>query len=153
MINKQALIKKFFSFTDSVDFNFLSNLLDRNNFQSSISSNWQQQFVLESVFKVSNLEKDFYFSEIFNALNQNYNKDNKKSDLYIFFSLVSGNKSITHRDEHNVIIIGFFGKVVYIIENEHFTVESGDLLVIPKNKLHKAIGLTPRITLSYGIYE
>jgi hypothetical protein len=133
--------------------NFLSNLLDRNNFQSHISSNWQQKFILESVFKICDIEKDFYFTDIFNVLNKNYNKNNKKSDLYIFFSLVSGNKSITHRDEYDVIIVGLFGKVVYIVENEYFTVEPGDLLIIEKNKLHKAIGLTPRITLSYGIYE
>jgi mannose-6-phosphate isomerase-like protein (cupin superfamily) len=43
-------------------------------------------------------------------------------------------------------------KLIYKIEKEYFTLEPNDLLIIPKNKLHKAIGLTPRIILSYGIY-
>ena len=147
-----TLIKKFCVFEKPIDFNFLSFLLDRNNFESSISSNWLNTFVLESTFKINNIEKDPYFGEIFNLLNETYNKENKKSNLYIFFSIVSGNKSIKHSDNHQVIIIALYGKTIYKIEEEYFTLEPNDLLIIPKNKLHKAIGLTPRICLSYGIY-
>ena len=147
-----TLIKKFCSFKEVIDFNFLSNLLDRNNFETQFSSNWLNNYIFESVFKIQNVENDNFFKEIFNLLNINYNKENKKSDLFIFFSLVSGNKSITHRDNYDVFIIGMYGKTIYKIENEYFTLEPNDLLIIPKNQLHKAIGLTPRICLSYGIY-
>jgi mannose-6-phosphate isomerase-like protein (cupin superfamily) len=147
-----TLIKNFCSFRETIDFNFLSNLLDRNNFETQFSSNWLNNYIFESVFKIQNVEKDDFFKEIFNYLNINYNKENKKSDLFIFFSLVSGNKSITHRDNYDVFIVGMYGKTIYKIENEYFTLEPNDLLIIPKNKLHKAIGLTPRIILSYGIY-
>lgn len=147
-----TLIKNFCSFKETIDFNFISNLLDRNNFETHFSSNWANNHVFESVFKIQNVESDNFFKEIFNLLNKNYNKENKKSDLFIFFSMVSGNKSITHKDNYDVIIIGLYGKTIYKIENELFTLEPSDLLFIPKNKLHKAIGVTPRICLSYGIY-
>jgi hypothetical protein len=147
-----TLIKNFCSFKEPIDFNFLSNLLDRNNLETQFSSNWMGDYVFESVFKIRNVEKDFFFKEIFNMLKNNYNKESKKSDLFIFFSLVSGNKSISHRDDYDVMIIGLYGKTIYKIEKEYFTLEANDLLIIPKNYLHKAIGLTPRICLSYGIY-
>ena len=147
-----TLIKKNFSFKESFDFNFLSNLLERNNFKSEITNNWLNQMVLESVFKIENVEKDTCFTEIFNLLNNNFNKLKKNSNLFIFFSLVSGVKSNAHRDDYDVFIIGLYGKTIYKVENEEFILEKGDLLSIKKNELHKAISLTPRIILSYGIY-
>jgi hypothetical protein len=146
------LIKNFCSFRETIDFNFLSNLLDRNNFETKFSNNWLNNYIFESIFKIQNVETDNFFKEIFNYLNINYNKENKKSDLFLFFSLTSGNKSITHWDEHDVFIIGLYGKTIYIVENQEFCLEQGDLLLIKKNEVHKAIGLTPRIILSYGIY-
>ena len=135
-----------------MNFNFISNLLDRNNLFSKISSNWIETFILDSVFQIKNVESDSSFVELYNLLNNKFNKENKKSDLDLFFSFVSGNKSITHRDNYDVFIIGLYGKTLYKVENEEFCVEKGDLLSIKKNELHKAIGLTPRIIISYGIY-
>jgi mannose-6-phosphate isomerase-like protein (cupin superfamily) len=147
-----TLIKKNFIFEKEIDFNFISNLLDRNNLNSKISSNWIENFILESVFQIKKIENDVFFKELYNQLNSKFNKENKQSELDLFFSFVSGNKSITHRDDYDVFIIGLYGKTLYKIENEEFYVEKGDLLLIKKNELHKAIGLTPRIILSYGIY-
>jgi hypothetical protein len=144
--------KKFFTLKEKFDFNSISILSDRNNFNSLISSNWLNNYVLESVFQIKNIHNDIYFTEIFNFLNNKFNKNNYKTDLDLFFSFVSGNKSITHRDNYDVFIIGLYGKTLYKVENEEFFVEKGDLLSIKKNELHKAIGLTPRIILSYGIY-
>ena len=146
------LTKKFCSFKETIDFNFISNLLNRNNMSSRISSNWIESFILDSVFKIENVENDYFFNEIYNLLKSKFNKENKKSDLFLFFSLTSGNKSITHRDDYDVFLLGLYGKTIYIVENEEFCLEQGDLLSIKKNELHKAIGLTPRIILSYGIY-
>jgi mannose-6-phosphate isomerase-like protein (cupin superfamily) len=146
------LIKKFLSFESIIDFNFISNLLNRNNLSSLISSNWIERFVLESVFKIENVENDVFFKDVYEMLNKQFNNDNKKSDIFLFFSLTSGNKSITHRDNHDVFIINLYGKTLYVVEEKEFLLEKGDLLCIKKNQLHKAIGLTPRIILSYGTY-
>ena len=145
--------KKFFTFKEKFDFNSISILSDGNNFNSSISSNWIGNYILESVFQIKNIDRDVYFTEIFNFLNGKFNKNNNKTDLDLFFSLVSGNKSITHRDEHSVFMIGMYGKTLYKVEEKEFILSEGDLLCIPKNKVHKAIGLTPRICLSYAVYD
>jgi len=147
-----TLTKNFCYFEKNIDFNFISNLLDRNNLSSQISSNFLNNFIFESVFKIRLVEQDSFFYELFNLLQNKFNTLNKKSDLDLYFSLVSGNKSITHRDGYDVYIVGVYGKTLYKVNDEDFIVEKGDLLYIPKNELHKAIGLTPRITLSYGIY-
>jgi hypothetical protein len=147
-----TITKNFCSFEENIDFNLLSNLLDRNNFSSTITSNYLNNYIFESVFKIDSVEKDSFFYELFNFLQKKLNENNAKSDLFLFFSLVSGNKSITHRDPYDVYILGAYGKTLYRVDNEDFLVEKGDLLYIPKNELHKAIGLTPRRSLSYGIY-
>ena len=151
--NNKIFVKKFFNFKESFDFNTISNLLDNNNFKSIISSNWLDTFVFESVFQIINVEKDIYFSKIFETLNEKCNKKNKKTDLSLFFSLVSGNKSISHKDNYDVYIIGMYGQTLYKVNDTQFIVEKGDILYISKNSLHKAIGITPRICLSYGVYD
>ena len=151
-MKQNKIIKKFFSFNEKFDFNSLSDLLDRNNFVNKISSNWMNDLVMESVFKVENVEKDLYFFEIFNLLNKKYNEFKKQTNLFLFFSLVSGNRSTTHKDDYDVYIIGLLGKTLYKVDEEEFILEEGDILYIQKNSVHKAIGLSPRICLSYGIY-
>ena len=147
-----SIIKNFCNFEQKINFDFVSDLLDRNNLKSKISSNYLNDFIFESVFKIENIENDYVFKNIFDLLNRNFNIENKKSDLFLFLSFVSGNKSITHKDEYDVYILELFGKTMYKIEKEEFILEPNDLLFIPKNKIHKAIGLTPRICLSYAIY-
>ena len=146
-------IKNFFNFTDDVDFNFLSKLLDRNNFKSHISSNWLSEYVNESVFQIRGVEIDTAFQMDYLKFNNQFNKKNYKSSFDIFYSFVSGNKSITHRDNYDVYLLGLMGKTIYRIEEVDYIVEKGDLLYVQKNKLHKAIGITPRIVLSYAIYN
>jgi mannose-6-phosphate isomerase-like protein (cupin superfamily) len=146
-------LKNFVSFEETIDFNFLSKLINRNHIVSNITSNWFQSYILNSVFKIEKVEQDFAFKEIFGFLNNRYNKQKYFSDMHIFFSMVSGGTSTTHRDDCDVFIIGVYGKTFYNIEEEEFTVEKGDLLFIPKNKLHRAIGISPRIILSFGVLK
>jgi hypothetical protein len=148
-----TLIKKFCSFEKPIDFNFISELLNKNNFQSKLSSNWNGERILESVFKIQDIQVDYFFNGLYNQLNNSYNKFNKKTDLYLFFSLIAGNKSIVHRDQYDVYILNLYGKVLYTVENKDYFLDVGDLIIIPKNELHIAISLTPRICLSFGIYE
>jgi mannose-6-phosphate isomerase-like protein (cupin superfamily) len=148
-----TLIKDFINLEKDFNFNSVSNLLDRNNLESKISSNWLQNYIFESTFVINKLNNDVFFKDIYLNLNNIYNKNNYRSDLDMYFSLVSGNKSITHRENYDVYILGLLGKTIYKVEDEEFMVEKNDLLFIPKNALHKAIGITPRIILSYGIYN
>jgi len=148
-----TLIKNFCSFEQPIDFNFISKLLNKNNFISKISSNYNLERILESIFKIENIEQDRFFYEIYNQLNNSYNKLNKKTDIYMFFSLIAGNKSKVHRDPYDVYILNLYGKTIYTIEDKDYFLEIGDLIFIPKNELHIAISLTPRICLSFGIYE
>ena len=147
------ITKDFFKIENGFNFNDLSVLLDRNNFKSKISSNNMDIFILQSVFQVREVQNTKEFSSIFARLNKTFNGKNLPSDLDIFFSMVSGAASISHTDEYDVYIINLFGKVVYKIEDEIYNLDVGDLIHIPKNTHHQAIGLSPRIILSYGIRE
>ena len=65
-------------------------------------------------------------------------------------SYVSGCKSNTHRDRYKVWIIGCLGRTLYKVEDREYIIEPGDILHIPIQHLHVAIGLEPRIIISYG---
>ena len=153
MREDNLLQKNFYNFSDKIDFNFISNLLDKKTLKSEIFSNCLQQYILESNIRILELEKDPYFFEICKILNEKFNKMNYGWDLQFFLSLTSGNKSIPHIDTYDVYILGAFGKTLFKIEGKEYYVTPGDLLFIPKGHHHIAIGITPRITLSYGIWQ
>ena len=108
-------------------------------------------FILESVYQVKGVHNTPEFNSIHQEIDQKFNPNRKSSDLDLFFSLVSGTKSTTHHDTYPVFILNLTGKVFYKVGTEDFELSSGDLLVIPEGVIHKAIGLTPRITLSYAL--
>jgi mannose-6-phosphate isomerase-like protein (cupin superfamily) len=152
MSDDNLLQKNFYNFPDKIDFNFISNLLDKNTFKTEIFSNYLHQYVLESNIRVGELQKHPYFFEISKLLNEKFNENNYDWDLQFFLSLTSGNKSKPHTDTYDVYIIGVYGKTLFKIENQEYYVTPGDLLTIPKGCHHTAIGITPRITLSYGVW-
>ena len=137
----------------SFDFNWLSLFLDKYNLSTKISSNFINAFIVESVYQVKEVHTTPEFSQIYSEIEAKFNPDQKSSDLDLFFSMVSGTKSITHHDPYSVFILNLTGKVYYRVGTEGFELNSGDLVVIPKGVTHKAIGLTPRITLSYAFYK
>jgi hypothetical protein len=57
MKEKNLLIKEAVKFSEPIDFNFISKLMDRNNFESSLSSNWMNLYILNSVFKINGIQK------------------------------------------------------------------------------------------------
>jgi ribosomal protein L16 Arg81 hydroxylase len=152
-MNKKYYYRKFIKSDTEFNFSKLSEFLDKNNFKSMISSNYLNDFILESVFQVRSIQNTLEFNNVFNELNKKFNIKNLRSDLDIFFSMVSGASSITHFDNYDVFIINLFGRVVYKVGGDIITLEPGDLIHIPKNIIHKAIGLTPRIILSFGIRD
>ena len=142
--------KKYIKFNKSIDFNFISDVIYSGNYKSQISSRYLNEYILESIFQIKTI--DDVFGDLLTKLNQEYNKYNHKSDLDNFYSMVAGTKSNTHKDSYEVYIIGGKGRTLYKIGNKEYIVEPGDLLHIPSNVVHTAIGLDPRIIISYGIY-
>ena len=153
MKEKNLLIKNAINFSENVDFNFISKLLNRNNFESYVANNWLNAYILNSVFKISGVQNDPFFEDLFLKMNRDYNVNKIPSDLFIFMSMKIGGASVTHRDKYDVVIIGGYGKTLYIVEDEEYYVNPGDILKIPENYTHTAIGITPRIIFSYGKYD
>lgn len=151
-MNKELLKKSFFDFKTEFDFNKLILFMDKYNLESSIKSNYLNNYILQSTFDLRGIHNTDEFKNIFNDLNSNFNLNKTKSDLEIFFSFTSGASGTSHRENYEVYIVGLLGNIVYKIEDKYFEVEKGDVLSIPKNAFHKSISLTPRIILSYAIY-
>jgi ribosomal protein L16 Arg81 hydroxylase len=146
--------KNFINFEKTFDFNELTNLIDRNGFQSEFTSdNVNKNYILECPIKIKNVESDSFFNNIYFFLNKEHNIKNLKTNIFLFFSFTGGGKSLAHKDEENVIIIGLYGKTMYIIKDKEYLIEKGDLIKIPKGIVHRAVGLSPRIILSFGIYN
>ena len=65
--------------------------------------------------------------------------------------------SENHQDVESVFLFPLLGSVVYNIYNENnfnsYYMNVGDLLVIPKNIIHSAIPLCPRIVISVGVFD
>tara|TARA_B110000285_G_C15001047_1_gene551444 strand:+ start:654 stop:1103 length:450 start_codon:yes stop_codon:yes gene_type:complete len=145
--------KNVFEFKTDIDFNFLSKILDENNYTSVFGANWHESFILNGTFLIRNVENNNNFSFLKEHLDLRFKKQDETSNLHMFFSFKSGATSITHEDNEDVYIIGAMGRTLYKINNEEVVVEKGDLMKIPSNTLHTAIGLTPRVILSYGTYH
>tara|TARA_R100000963_G_C4556620_1_gene47236 strand:+ start:43 stop:486 length:444 start_codon:yes stop_codon:yes gene_type:complete len=142
--------KNYIKFDESIDFNFIATVLSSGNYKSQVSSRYLNDYILESVFQIRNV--DAVFGDLLAQLNREYNKDNKKANLHIFYSMVQGTRSNTHRDPYGVHIVGGKGRTLYKVGSKEYIVEPGDLLYIPSGVLHTAIGLDPRIIISYAIY-
>lgn len=150
MENKTNLIKNFINFKVPFDFNSLALMLSTYNFSSKIASNHTSEYILDSTFQIKNVDKDPKFKDLINVLNDNFNKEQEYVDMDIFYSTSIGASGITHKDEYGVYILGVCGHTVYKVEHEIFEVFPGDLLHIPAHTTHTAIGMTPRIILSYA---
>ena len=142
--------KKAIKLKEPIDFNYISRMLNTGNFRSKPSSRWLTNYIFDSVFQIENLEKYEPLKDLFQFLNKNLNTKKLKTDMHFYMSYVSGCKSNTHRDRYKVWIIGCLGRTLYKVEDREYTVEPGDILHIPIQHLHIAIGLEPRIIISYG---
>jgi len=145
--------KKAINWKDPIDFNYISNMLDAGNFESTLSSRNLQQYVFDSVFEIRGIHKHEPLRDFFQFLGQNFNTKKLKDDMNFYISYVSGCKSNTHRDLYDVWIIGCLGRTLYKVAGREYTIEPGDILYIPEGHLHVAIGLEPRITISYAVFK
>ena len=135
----------------TLDFNKMSEILDTGNFPSVHSGQWFDSHSLSGSFQINGIHNHPMFFNIFKYCQDNFNKSNVKADLALFLSFQSGVKSNTHRDDYDVYIIGALGRTLYKVEDREYIIEPGQILHIPKGHLHVAIGLDPRIVMSYGL--
>jgi len=153
-LKEQSLYKNFSNLNGlDFDFNGLSNFLDKYNLATKISSNYNNDFITEAVYQCRGVHTTPEFAPINEEIEKKFNPNGTASDLDLFFSMVSGAKSITHVDACDVCVLNLCGIVHYRLGEESFQLGRGDLLVIPANITHKAIGLTPRITASYATFS
>jgi len=153
MQNKPVYTKEFIRFDKPFDFNSLALMLSESNYASKITSNHNFNYILDSTFQVADVDGNPKFHSLCELLNKKFNKNNYYFDLDLFFSTSIGASSITHRDEYAVYILAVCGHTVYKIDNEVFEILPGDLLYIPEHTTHTAIGMTPRIILSYATHK
>jgi mannose-6-phosphate isomerase-like protein (cupin superfamily) len=150
---EKIFFKSFLQFPEEFDFQKLSGFLDRNNFSTRLVSNWKDNYVLESIIQVKWVHKSPEFGPLHADLEKQFNPEKKESNIDMFLSMVSGVSGPAHIDEEeSVHLIQLYGSVVYKLEDGMYELEPGDMLRVPSGKLHKAIGLTPRMTLSYGVF-
>jgi quercetin dioxygenase-like cupin family protein len=149
----EIFFPKRIDFKRPIDFNTLSKIMNNGNLKSIIASNYLNEYIFNSVIKVEGVQEDPMFHSLFDYCQKNFNKENLNADLFLFAGFKMGNVSVTHKDNYDVVIIGAHGETVYNLEGKEYRVCPGDLLHIPKNVTHTAIGMTPRIILSYGKYN
>lgn len=74
-------------FKGDIDFNYISELLDSGQYESQFASDWNDKFVLKSVFKIRNIETHGDWRPLYDYCQENFNKSKKPSNLFMFFSL------------------------------------------------------------------
>lgn len=142
----QKITKKFD--TLELNFNQLTELLSKHNFNSFLSSNSINQFILNTVFKITDVHQDGFFLSLIDKVCKYNNLIDKKIDAHLFVGFSQGVSSIIHRDEYDVFLYGLYGETMYIVNDEKYILQKGDLLKINKFETHQAISLKPRIILS-----
>jgi ribosomal protein L16 Arg81 hydroxylase len=138
---------------NNIDFNTIADVVSNNHLKHSITTGYLNDFILNTVIQIKNIEKDVRFKNLFNQFNKDLNKNNLPSDLSIFFSMMSGTSSAHHVDPESVHIIGLYGHTSYLLDNKIVILKPGDRLYIKKGTPHKAISMSPRIVFSFGIYN
>jgi len=150
---KYFLERKFIKFKKELDFNRLSILMADNNFNSNVMSKYKDGYVLDSVFQIKDIQDEPFFNQVYNQMNHMFNKKNQRTTLDLFFSYMRGARGDAHSDQEAVHIMAAYGKTLYCIDNKEIILERGDRLFINKGVKHRAIGLSPRIILSFGVYD
>ena len=147
------LLKNKIELDNTFDFNQLTELMDKGAYKTKhvaqIPNN--SEYILENSFQLVHPEKTCFFNDLLKIMDGHFNKENKKSDLRLFFSFKASSGQY-HRDIEEVNILGLYGRTIYSINNQHYYVEKGDVLRIKKGILHRSMSLGPRIILSHGVY-
>jgi mannose-6-phosphate isomerase-like protein (cupin superfamily) len=151
--NKVTLIKNFVRLDKTYDYNFISEIIEKNDLCIENKSSFGH---LRDVFHIQNVidtSKEFRIFFDFLSKLLKYEKD-KRDGVDLFFSFTS-QVGGPHVDIEDVFIIGLKGQIIYRIfdvANNDYYINSGDMIFIPRGIKHKVIGISPRIVASIGFY-
>jgi len=90
---------------------------------------------------------------IINKIVKEFQLQSRPMDVDLYVGFTQGASSNIHKDDYNVYLYNLYGRVIYNINKENYMLEEKDLISIKKGDIHQAIGLSPRITLSLGVYD
>tara|TARA_R110000822_G_C15319199_1_gene493551 strand:- start:49 stop:537 length:489 start_codon:yes stop_codon:yes gene_type:complete len=153
MDNQTYYQEKFIENVEEFDFNFISHLLDDVFLKSSTSHTFHPDYILDATYKIKGVHKHEKFKNIHIYLDNMFNKHGGVSNSDLFVNFTTGGNSTVHKDSETVRLIGLYGKTFYRFGDQECIVEPGDLLSIGSGVYHKAVGLSPRICMSYGTWE
>ena len=152
--NKITLVKKFLTLEKNYDFNFISNLLEKDNLEVMQKSQYSPLKNIYQIRYANNSVQEFMVFFDFLRKLFKYKLDDKDGiDLFMSFVTQTGTP---HIDPEDVYIIGLEGEVIYRTygdDNKDYKICKGDLIYIPKGLKHRVIGLTHRIIASVGFFE
>jgi len=137
---------------EKLDFNQLTNLISEGHFKSKQSSKWLENFVLQGTIVIKNVGAHPAFNSLINKIINQFKLKFKSMDIDLYVGFTQGATSNIHRDDYDVYLYNLYGNVIYNINKENYMLEEKDLITIKQGNIHQAIGLSPRITLSLGIY-
>jgi mannose-6-phosphate isomerase-like protein (cupin superfamily) len=156
-INERKEVVYIPNFTDikqETDFNFLADLLERNELGSEHKNPKDrppfQGGLLSSLIQVRNVEKDDFFRQYLDIFDDTFAKG-KYCDIHLHLSFMALSGA-SHQDHEDVFIIGLHGHTIYkVYGHGDYDIRKGDFIYIPPNISHKAIAMGPRIIMSIGV--
>lgn len=151
--NKEiTFIKNFTAFSEEIDFNYISRILEENELPNTILGSIAR--LDKTIWQIKNVHLIEDFFTYFNFFKKTFNYANNERDGTDLFLSFSSSLGTVHFDEEDVHLIGLLGKTLYRIypEKKEYILYKGDYLFIPHFTKHRAISLTPRVIMSSGYY-
>lgn len=139
--------------TQTFDFNELTKLLSSGHYQSLQSSKYLDNYILQGTVVLKDVHTYEKFHNLINKVINHFNLFNKKITVDLYLGFTPGASSNIHKDKESVYLYNLQGEVIYTVNNEKYVLKEKDLLYVPANVIHQAIGITSRITLSLGVYD
>ena len=119
------------------------------NLESAYKGNSKNEKILNSVFQLRKIQDHPLFEEFNKKIIKDF-KITSSWDLDMFLSFAPGASGNVHSDEYEVLILNVLGIQCYKHGNENYILKPGDLISFKRGEPHQAIGIDPRISLSFG---
>ena len=145
----KVLYKNFYKFKEPITFNILPALLINHRLNSYLKGFPSENLIFNGTFHIREVHHHPLFNEIREKIKKEFNIEGP-TDLDILCSFAPGVSGAVHRDKYEVAILSVLGDICYRIDNEKYFLNPGDLIRIKRGHPHQAIGLDPRIVLSFG---